>query len=124
MPLHDRILVVVRHGVKIEVERLAWKEPMAIQLLLPTGEQPRGFGGVEARGVFLEMALLGDGVEPSEERQALVSEQSHDVAVALRGPELQSQASLQGMFCGNHLGAGKVGCGRQRTARFPHRLQT
>ena len=41
MVLNDRVFAVEGDGVEIQVERLARKELAAIQLLVPTGEQPR-----------------------------------------------------------------------------------
>ena len=64
---------------------------------------------VDAGGVLGEVALFGNDVEAAKQRQPLIGNQRHDVALALDGPELEREAGAEGMGGGDHLGAGELG---------------
>ena len=109
--LDHGVLAVVRDGVEVEVERAAGEErrPSARAGARP----PRAWWScvIDPRGILGEVALLGDGIEPGEQRQALVGHQRHDVALALDGPELEGQ--------GRRAGRGRPGSSWSRAGARP-----
>jgi len=66
--------------------------------------------------------ILGHGVEPAEQREPLVGDQRHDVALAFDRPQLERQRSPQRMVGRDHARAGKFGGLRQCVALKPHQI--
>ena len=79
-----------------------------MDLLVPGGQKAGRFAVVDAGGILREVAFLGEGVQAGKQRQALIGHQGHDMALALDGPELERQASAQGMLGRDHLGTGQA----------------
>ena len=106
------VLAVVRDGMEVEIEGLPCKQvlaPGAAEPFMPCGEDLRRLRVADARGVLGQVALLRGRVEPREQRQSLVGDQGHDVALSLDRPELERQRRPQGMRRRDHLGAGQLG---------------
>jgi hypothetical protein len=103
-----RVLTVVGHRVEVQIERLRGQQLLAQGLLVEGGHQRQGLLMRDPAGRLRQEALLGDGVQPGEQRQPGVGHQRHDMALALEGPQLQGQARAQGMGRGDHLGAGQA----------------
>ena len=72
---------------------------------LPGGKHCFRHGVLHPGGVLGEIALLGGDIESGEQRQSLVGDQRHDMALALDGPQLERQAGAQRVRRRNHLGA-------------------
>src|SRR3989304_5212264 len=70
--LDDGMLPVIGAGVEIEIEGAARKEVGALDGLLPGGQELGGNRVIDPRRGLREVAPLRDGVEPGEERQALI----------------------------------------------------
>ena len=85
------------------------KSLLALDLLVPGGQQAGRLAVLDARGILREIAFLGEGVQAGKQRQALVGDQGHDMALAFDGPELERQAGAQGMAGRDHLGTGQGG---------------
>jgi hypothetical protein len=105
VPLEHRVVAVVGDGVEIEVEGVTGEEVLALHELMPAAEQAGILGGVDARGILREIALLGYGIESREQSQAFVGHQGHHVAAAFDAPELEGQAGAQGVLGRDHPGA-------------------
>jgi len=82
----DRMLAEVGHGVEVEVERIAGQEGLFSHLVVPQSEEAGDLLRRDARGIFRQKALLGHGVEPTEQREPFVGYERHDVALAFDGP--------------------------------------
>src|SRR6516165_8038769 len=88
----------VRHGVKVEIEGLTREDRLSSEQSMPAGEQMLDFPRGDPGGIFGQKALFGHGVETAEQRQPLVSDQRHDVALALDRPQLESQRGAERVF--------------------------
>ena len=67
--------------------------------------------GSHATTVLGQEASLGHHVQPGEQRQSLIEDVAHDVAVTRRAEQLQPQQAAHGVRCRNHLAAGEAGLG-------------
>ena len=76
----------------------------------------------DARGIFRQEALLGHGIEPAEQREPLVGDERHDVALAFDRPQLERQRGPQRMRGRDHARAGQLGSLRQCVAVEPHQI--
>jgi hypothetical protein len=76
------MLAEIGHGMEVEIERLSSEELFSGELCVPEGEQARDLLRGDPRRVFRQEALLGHGVEAAEQRQALIGDERHDVALA------------------------------------------
>lgn len=65
--LHEGVLAEVRHGMEIEIKRVAGEQRFADEFVVPGGEQKRDFIGRDPRRVLGEEALLGHRIEAAEE---------------------------------------------------------
>ena len=63
----------------------------------------------DARGIFRQEALLGHGIEPAEQREPLVGDERHDVALAFDRPQLERQRGPQRMRGRDHARARVAG---------------
>src|ERR1700752_1905085 len=106
--LNDRILAKIRHGMEVEIERRTSQHGLPGQLTMPQRQQPGDLLRGDARGIFRQIALLGHGVEPAEQRQTVIGHQRHDVALALDRPQLEGQRRAQGMADGIMLEPGSL----------------
>ncbi len=86
MRFDQRVLAEVGHGVEVEVEGLAGQERLSGQLTVPLPEQVGDLLRGDTRGIFRQEALLGHGVEPTEQRETFISHERHDVALAFDRP--------------------------------------
>jgi hypothetical protein len=95
--------------VKIEIEGATREEVLARDLGVPGGQQLGCLGAVDTVRVFGKVAFLGNGIEATKQRQSFVGGKCHDVALALQRPELEGQASAQGVGGRDHLRAWQAG---------------
>ena len=108
VPLDNRVLSVIGHRMKVQVEGLSGKEFCAVDLIVPGGQKARRLAVLDAGGILREVAFLGEGVQAGKQRQALIGHQGHDMALTLDRPELEGQTSPQGVLGRDHLGAGQA----------------
>lgn len=113
MAFDDRMLPVVGDGMKVEVERSAFEEMIAGHRGMPRREELCRFAGIDAGRIFRQVALLRRDIEPRKERESLIHDQGHHVALALNGPELEGQTGAQGVRRRNHFGSREPGGARQ-----------
>ncbi len=100
--LDHRVLAEVRHGMEVEIERLAGDQRFAGELLVPEAEQPGDLLRGDLRGIFCQETPLRHGIEAAEQREPLVGHQSHDVALAFDRPQLERQRGAQRMRGRDH----------------------
>ena len=101
--LDDRILSVVRHRMKIQIEGLSGQEFCSLGLAMPGGQETSRFGVIDSTRIFREIAFFGESIQAGKKRQSFIGNHSHDVAFSLDGPELECQTTAQGLFRRNHL---------------------
>src|ERR1700687_621399 len=82
----QRVLAEVGHGMEVEGEGLTGPGGLSGQLTVPLGEQAGDLRWGDPRGIFRQEALLGHGIEPTEQREAFISHERHDVALAFDRP--------------------------------------
>src|SRR6516165_11708367 len=92
----------VRHLVEVEIKGLTREDRLASKLSMPTGKQMCDFLRGDPGGIFGQKALFGHGVETAEQREPLVSDQRHHVALALDRPQLESQRGAERVFGRDH----------------------
>ena len=118
------MLAVVGHGVEVEVEGAPGKSVVAGDRAACQAASSREVMRViDPRGIFRQVALLGDGIEAGEQGQALVGDQRHDVALALDRPELEGQAARSAWPAGIILRAGQPRGLGQRVEVEPHQIR-
>ena len=86
VPLHLRIVAVVRHRMEVQVERARIEQHLFRDRPVPGPQQPHAALALHPRGVLAQVALLGHDVQAAEQRQARIGDEGHDVALALDGP--------------------------------------
>ena len=118
----QRVGAEVGHGVEVQVEGRAGQEGFPGQVGVPAGQQAGDFLRGDARGIFRNKALFRHGVEATEQTEALIGDQGHDVAIALDGPELERQRSPQRVAGGDRAGAGQLGALGQCIAIQPDQV--
>ena len=91
--------------MEVEIERLAIKQVVGIDLLMPGCEHLSGFGVANARRIFRQIAFLWNRIQSGKQSQAFVGNQGHDMAAPFDGPELEGQTTPQGVFGRNHFGS-------------------
>ncbi len=67
--LQQGVLAVIRNGVEVQIEGLAWEERFAHRLGVPSGQLAQRFGVVDPGGVFGEETLFGERVQSGKESQ-------------------------------------------------------
>src|SRR2546422_2726404 len=101
----ERMLAIVRDGMKIEIEGFTMPKIVEIHQLMPSGQHLSGFAVADARGIFRQVAFLWNRIESRKQGQALVSDQRHNMAATLDGPQLERQTTPQGVFGRDHFGS-------------------
>ncbi len=109
MALDPLVFPVVGHRVEIEIEGRAGEEFVMRNRAVPGRQQTGGLGMIEARGILREVALLGDRVEPAEQRQARVGDQRHHMALPFDRPQLERQRRAQCVLGRDHRRSGQPG---------------
>ena len=107
--LQRLLLSVGRDGVEIEVERPAPRQADAMHLVGPGVEQPQGGAAIDPRAIRGQVRALGDDVEAGEQGDPLVTDQVHDMALALLADELEGQEGADGLLGGDRGRAGEIG---------------
>jgi hypothetical protein len=103
VPLHQGMFPIVGNRMKIQIERFSGQEVGGVDRLVPGAQKASRLAVAQARGILREKALFGKGVQSGKERQTLIGDPGHDMALALQGPKLERQAAAQGMFGGDHF---------------------
>jgi hypothetical protein len=107
--LDGRMLTVVGHRVKVEVEGLAREDRLSRDVGMPGRQQPHRLGVIDPTGVLGEKALLREDVQSGKQAKPVVGQQGHHVALPFDRPELQGQRRPRGMARRNHLRARQPG---------------
>src|SRR5215471_236980 len=97
MGLHKGVLAEIRHGVEVEVEGFSRQDRVAGERAVPGTEQGCNFLRSNARGILRQEALLRNDVEATEQAEAIIGNERHDVALALDRPELEREGGQQGL---------------------------
>jgi hypothetical protein len=122
MGLDQRVGAEVGHGMEVQVEGRAGQEGFPSQVGVPAGQQAGDFLRGDTRGIFRKKALFRHGIKATEQAEALIGHQGHDVALALDGPELERQRSPQRVARGNRAGARQLGAPGQCIAIQPDQV--
>ena len=110
MLLDQGFVAMVGDGMEVEVEGSAGAEALveAAQGVVPALAERCQRARVVATGVLGEGGALGAGVEPGEQREAVVEHGGHDAGGASDAPQLEGQQGAQGTAGGDPLGAGQA----------------
>lgn len=101
-------LRVGRHGVEVQVERRPARQAGTLRLGEPGGQQALGGAVIELGRGGGEIGALGDHVEAGEQREALIVDQIHDVALTLGADQFEGQEGPNGLLSGDHHRAGQL----------------
>ena len=103
MLLNQSILAMEGDGVKIQVEGTTTRQTEPSHGVEPPAHQLGIAGRVDPATVLGQERPLGDDVQASKERQPLVQDYAHDMAVTRRPEELQCQQRAESGARWDHL---------------------
>lgn len=82
-----------------------------LELLEPGLHEAQVGAVIHPRAVGGQIRALGHAVQPGKQRNSLIEDQIHDVALALLAQELQCKQAAHGALGGDHLAAGQARSG-------------
>jgi len=97
------------YGMEVEIERIAAWQAGPVDFVGPGSHQAGRGTVIDPRTVTGQVGTLGHRVEPSEQSDAWIANQIHDVAGTFGADELEGQQGAQGLLGGDHGRAGQVG---------------
>src|SRR5258708_34269739 len=86
--------------MKIQIEGLCGQEFASLDAVVPSSQEPSRFAVIDSARVFRKIAFLGEGIQAGKQCQPFIGDQGHHVAFSFNRPELERQATWQGMIGG------------------------
>src|SRR6266581_9339045 len=102
MGFYERMVAEIGYGMEIKIERQAGQDVLSGDLCVPSRKQTRDMFGGDARGIFRQEALLRHSVEATEQGEALIGNERHNVALAFDRPQLEGQRGAQRVGSWDH----------------------